>query len=93
LWDRILGPPYSVHPNAEAGTPPTYFWQSLVCLFLFLPTGVAAVVYSLLVTRRSQHDDRGGSVRASQLARVWCLVTLVLFTVGVVMSYATGFKI
>jgi hypothetical protein len=50
-------------------------------------------VYSLLVTRRSQQDDRGGSVRASQLARVWCLVTLVLFTVGVVMSYATGFKI
>jgi hypothetical protein len=57
-----------------------------VCLFLFLPTGVAAVAYSLLVTRRAQTGDGTGSIRASQLARMWCFVSLAAFA-------ATGFKL
>ncbi|HET9078680.1 MAG TPA: CD225/dispanin family protein [Acidimicrobiales bacterium] len=87
-WDRLLGTPAPA--GAYGGAPPTYFWQALVCLFLFLPTGIAAVAYSLLVTRRAQLGDRNGSVRASQMARLWCLATLVLFAVLVLVTAATG---
>lgn len=83
----MLGAPAGAYGNT---TPPTYFWQALVCLFLFLPTGVAAVAYSLLVTRRAQLGDGAGSVRASQMARLWCLATLVLFAVAVLVTAATG---
>lgn len=82
-WDRLF---------AGSGTAEgrTYFWQSLVCLFLFLPTGAAAVAYSLLVSRRQQIGDRDGSLRASQMARLWCLVTVAVFGVAVAVTAATG---
>lgn len=90
-WDRVLGAPAA--PGAYSGTtPPTYFWQALICLFLFLPTGVAAVACSLLVTRRAQTGDSAGSVRASQLTRLWCMATLVLFAVAVLVTAATGWQ-
>lgn len=96
-WDRLLGAPAGSVPERDAGsgtyagtTPPTYFWQALVCLFLFLPTGVAAVAYSLLVSRRAQVGDGAGSVRASQMARMWCIVTVVLF--GIALALSVAFK-
>lgn len=63
-----------------------------MCLFLFLPTGVAAVAYSLLVTRRAQLGDGAGSVRASQMARLWCFATVVLFALVVLVTAATGWN-
>jgi Interferon-induced transmembrane protein len=69
-------------------SPPTYFWQSLVCLILFLPTALAAVVYSILVTKRTQVGDTTGAAKASRLARGWCLVTLVAFSAAVIAALA-----
>jgi hypothetical protein len=69
---------------------PNYFWQSLVCFFLFLPAAVIALVYSFQVTRRTQAGDRTGAVRASRLARMWCLVALAVFTVAALYSVSTG---
>ena len=85
MWDRVLGGQSSAQPR-------TYFWPALVCLFLFLPTGVPAVAYSLLVTRRQQIGDRTGSLRASQLARVWCMVTVAAFAVAVVVTATAGLQ-
>ena len=48
------------------------------------------MVYSLLVTRRAQLGDGTGSVRASQMARLWCLATLVMFVVALLVTAATG---
>ena len=64
----------------EAG-PATYFWQALVCLFLFLPSGLVAVYFSIMVSKRGMIGDRAGSLRASRLTRLWCFVTLAAFSV------------
>ena len=74
----------------STGIVPSYFWQSVVCLFLFPPMGLVAVVYSILVTRRTQAGNRAAAIRASQLARVWCLATLVVFTAVFVVSALAG---
>jgi hypothetical protein len=71
-------------------TPSNYFWQSLVCLFLFLPSAVVAVVYSAQVNRRVQVGDMTGAIRASRLARTWCLVTVAVFTLLMLWVIAGG---
>jgi len=82
-WDRLLAAPSQAEPR-------TYFWQSLVCLFLFLPTGVAALAYSLIASRREQAGDRLGSLKASQLARMWCIASVAVFGVALLITAATG---
>ncbi|HVA75274.1 MAG TPA: CD225/dispanin family protein [Acidimicrobiales bacterium] len=72
--------------------PPTYFWQSLACLFLFLPTAAVAVGYSFLVSRREQAGDRTGAAKASRLARTWCLASLASFTV-LILAAAAGMPV
>ena len=75
---------------AAPTTPANYFWQSLACLFLFLPSALVAVVYSTQVNRRVQVGDMAGAVRASRLARTWCLVTVVVFGALVLWVTAGG---
>jgi hypothetical protein len=75
---------------AARSTPANYFWQSLACLFLFLPSALVAVVYSTQVNRRVQVGDMAGAVRASRLARTWCLVTVVVFGALVLWVMAGG---
>lgn len=77
---------------SQRQAPPTYFWQSLACLFLFLPTAAVAVGYSFLVTRREQAGDRTGAVKASRLARTWCLASLASFTV-LILAAAAGMPV
>lgn len=79
-------------PSGRVGRPPTYFWQSIVCLLLFFPTGIPAVAYSLLVTKREQIGDGPGSFRASQMARLWCIVTLVACVAALLLGAATGLQ-
>ena len=75
---------------AHRGHLPTYFWQSLLCFFLFLPTAVVALIYAFQVGRRVQMGDQAGAVRASRLARTWCLLSLAVFTVATVVWLTTG---
>jgi hypothetical protein len=72
------------------GTPSNYLWQSLACLFLFLPSALIAILYSAQVNRRVQIGDMTGAIRASRLARTWCLVTVGVFTVLVLWLMAGG---
>jgi hypothetical protein len=80
--------------TAESATttahPSNYFWQSLACLLLFLPSAVVAVVYSAQVNRRVQVGDMTGAIRASRLARTWCLVTVAVFTLLMLWVIAGG---
>ncbi|MBO0732021.1 MAG: CD225/dispanin family protein, partial [Acidimicrobiaceae bacterium] len=66
--------------QANAG-PPTYYWQALACLLLFLPTAIVALVYSFQVTRLARVGDLRGAVRSSRLARTWCLLSVLGFVV------------
>lgn len=78
--------------TSQQEQPPTYFWQSLACLFLFLPTAAVAVGYSFLVSRREQAGDRTGAARASRLARTWCFASLASFTV-LILAAAAGMPV
>lgn len=64
-----------------------------MCLFLFLPSAIVALAYSTQVARRVQFGDLSGAVRASRLARAWCLVTVVVFTVAFVVLATAGAKL
>jgi hypothetical protein len=62
--------------------PPTYLPWALVSILLFWPGAVVAIVYSLLVRRRLAVGDWVGASHASRLARTWCVVSI---SVGVVL--------
>jgi hypothetical protein len=57
---------------------------------LFLPSALIAIVYSAQVNRRVQIGDMTGALRASRLARTWCLVTVGVFTLAVLWLAAGG---
>jgi hypothetical protein len=79
-----------VRTATGTGTPSNYLWQSLACLFLFLPSALIAILYSAQVNRRVQIGDMTGAIRASRLARTWCLVTVGVFALLVLWLMAGG---
>ena len=72
------GPP----PGGWHGGPPTpQTWMVpavLVTLFCFLPTGIAAIVYASQVTSKQSVGDYAGAVAASEKAKLWVIVSVVL---------------
>jgi Interferon-induced transmembrane protein len=76
--------------RTRPATPSNYLWQSVACLLLCLPCGLVAIVYAAQVNRRIQVGDMTGAGRASRLARTWCLVAVVVFTLAVLWTVATG---
>jgi hypothetical protein len=84
LRDRILA------PITGTGTPPTYLWQAIVAFLLFPLTGALALIFSFQVGRRDHMGDRIGAVRASRQARMWCLISLLVFTLWFIHYAATG---
>jgi hypothetical protein len=86
----VTGRGRTAESGTTTGNPSNYFWQSLACLFLFLPSAVVAVVYSAQVNRRVHVGDMTGAIRASRLARTWCLVTVAVFTLLMLWVIAGG---
>jgi hypothetical protein len=56
-------------------------------MLLFLPGGVIAFVYGLLVNRRLSAGDRTGAAKASRLARIWILISLAWFIVALILLH------
>jgi hypothetical protein len=48
----------------------------LVTLFCFLPTGIAAIVFSSQVSAKTNAGDIAGAAEASRKARLWVIVSL-----------------
>ncbi|MGH9122918.1 MAG: CD225/dispanin family protein [Acidimicrobiales bacterium] len=65
-----------MHSSGVVTAPPSYLWQSVFCLLVFAPAAVVAIYYSVRVSARMAVDDWRGALRASRLARAWCLVSL-----------------
>lgn len=58
-------------------TPPTYMVGAiLVTLFCFLPTGIAAIVFSSQVSAKANAGDLAGAAESSRKARLWVIVSL-----------------
>jgi len=67
-------------------------WSILVTLLCFLPTGIAAIIYSNKVDTQWNAKDYDGARQAAKNAGAWCLVSLGLavtsWLIAVVSFYA-----
>lgn len=58
---------------------PSYLWQSIaVTILCCLPAGIVAIVYASRVDGLNRLGDTAGALEASQKAKTWCLVSLVI---------------
>lgn len=55
---------------------PDYFVQSILCLFLCLPTGIVAIVQANKANQLKAVGDYHGAVNAAQQSKTWCWVSL-----------------
>jgi hypothetical protein len=85
-------PPYQGAPRQPAGQSdvpriPNYLvWSIISLLFFFLIGGIVALVYATRVDSRLASGDVAGAQNASNKAKTWCVVSTVLFVVGVVIA-------
>jgi nitric oxide reductase large subunit len=103
-------PPVPPMPTGTAGYPmapvgaqapiPNYLvWSILVTILCFLPTGIAAIVFSTQVDSKLAAGDRAGALESSNKAKTWIIVSVVAGLVvgviwfGIVMSNINNFDI
>jgi Interferon-induced transmembrane protein len=96
----MVQPPYGAgyQPYQQAGWPgptaqpvKTYLVPAiLVTLFCFWPTGIAAIVFASQVSSKLSVGDYRGAVHASNQARLWTKVSLIVFGVLVVLGIAVA---
>jgi hypothetical protein len=67
-------PPATTAPAA----PRSWLGYSILALFVFLPTGIVALVYSLRTRSRWEAGDVAAARASSTRARTWALSTLVV---------------
>ncbi|MDR1406305.1 MAG: CD225/dispanin family protein [Prevotellaceae bacterium] len=71
-------------PN-RASMPDTYLWQSIVVTLLCcLPLGIPAIVYATQVEKYFFRGDIAAALRASRMAKNFCIGALVTGLIGVV---------
>ena len=76
-----------------ASKPDDYLvWSILVTVFCFVPTGIAAIVYSSRVDNAWYRGDKQYACEMAQKAKKYCLISLVVaivngFLVGIVLMY------
>lgn len=67
---------------------PNYLVPAVLCTVLTL-VGLVAVTYAVLSKRKLAVGDIDGALRASQTARSWCWVSLIVF-LTVLLLVVTG---
>lgn len=77
--------------TAPGRMPETYLAGAiLVTLFCFLPTGIAAIVFSSQVSEKWKAGDVVGSAESSRKARLWMIVSLVVGCIAWLFFIAVG---
>lgn len=56
----------------------------VVTLFCCLPTGIAAIVYSVQARSKSQVGDYAGASHAARNARIWVIASVVLGVLAII---------
>lgn len=60
-----------------------YLWQSIVVTVLCcLPLGIPAIVYATKVNNALMQGDTAAAQKASESAKMWCIISLVCGIVG-----------
>jgi Interferon-induced transmembrane protein len=90
--DLPPAPPMPAGGPAYAGTgdvPDYLVWAILVTIFCFLPTGIAAIVFASQVKSKLAAGDRAGAIDASNKARTWTIVSVVVgLAFGIILAIA-----
>ena len=79
--------PVGLDPKSWAPVPNYLTYSVLVTLFCCLPVGIAAIVFSTQVDAKLRVGDRAGALRASNTAKILCIVSaafLLVFLFGTV---------
>lgn len=78
------GPP--INPEVMTSRPSNYLvWAILATLCCCLPTGIVSIIYAAQVNSKWEGGDWAGAREASERAKMWALISLIL---GVVFSVA-----
>jgi len=73
----VVQPSYPSHFIQQPHRPDNLMvWSILVTFFCFLPTGIAAIIYSNKVDSLWALKDYDGAEQAAKNAKTWCLVSL-----------------
>lgn len=87
---QSVPPIYAMNPDMELPPvapqepmPPTYMvWAILSTLCCCMPAGVLAIVFSAMVSSKYYARDFEGAKRASRLAEIWIIVSIVTGVIG-----------
>ncbi|MGN6635206.1 MAG: CD225/dispanin family protein [Oryzihumus sp.] len=82
-------PPAQGMPGqGPAGAPPkNYLVQSiLACILCCVPLGIVAIVFASQVNSKWQAGDYAGSQQASQRAKTWTIVTVVVGIIAIAIA-------
>ncbi len=72
--------------------PPTYLaWSIVVTILCCIFTGVPAIVYACQVSSKYSQGDYAGARRASEQAKIWIIVSVVLGFVCGIFSFTSSF--
>lgn len=64
--------------SAREPMPPTYLvWSVIITILCCFPAGIVAIVFSALVSSRYYKGNIEGARRASRMAQIWCIVSIV----------------
>lgn len=83
--------PHAVAPMGYAPPVPNYLWQSIVVTVLCCwPLGIPAIVYAAKVDGLRARGDIHGAIAASTSAKNWCLVSVGIWVLIMVLALLGG---
>ena len=62
--------------------------QSILCLFLCLPTGIVAIVMASRANQQKAEGDYPAALTSANNAKAWCWISLVLGILGIIIWVA-----
>ena len=73
-------------------SPPTYLWQSIVCIFLCCwPFAIPAIVFGTKIKPAMDAGDYGAALEASKQAKKWLLISVIVGLIFNLIIFALSF--
>jgi hypothetical protein len=66
-----------------------YLVWAIISILLCIPSGVVALVYSTQVNAKLSSGDVAGATKASNNAKLWCIISTALGVVGILVYVAS----
>ncbi len=93
-WAPAASVPEFGFNNTRSNLPPcpdSYFaWAIVLTLLCCLPAGIVAIVYSSSVETKYSQGDYEGALKASNNAKMWCIISFVFGLIGAPAAIFSG---